>query len=145
MNSSPAFTSSTAITLPIYSGPWDKAQAAHLVRRTHFGNKINDLNQIRLAGSADDAVDLIITEAQNTVLPVDPSWYGNGGSSNILNMYDIQFRWMDQMYDGGLLERMVLFWSNHFAVSYNNMNDLPGKAPGSYVSHVYKYVIIGNV
>ncbi|HCD53286.1 MAG TPA: hypothetical protein DEQ34_12620 [Balneolaceae bacterium] len=140
MNSSPAFTSSTAITLPIYSGPWDKAQAAHLVRRTHFGNKINDLNQIRLAGSADDAVDLIITEAQNTVLPVDPSWYGNGGSSNILNMYDIQFRWMDQMYDGGLLERMVLFWSNHFAVSYNNMNDLPGKAPGSYVSHVYKYV-----
>ncbi len=122
-----------------YSGSWNKTTASHLVRRTHFGNKINDLNRVRSLGSAENAVNTLVDEAVSAVLPDDPAWYNNSTSGDILDIYDIQFRWMDRMYNGGLLERMMLFWSNHFAVSYQNMNDLPGKAPQSYASHIYKY------
>lgn len=126
-------------SLDAYQGTWGKAQAAHLTRRTHFGNKVSDLNRLRSLGSATNAANVLVDEASSLVLPDDPSWYSNSNSGNILDMYDIQFRWMDRMYNGGLMERMMLFWSNHFAVSYQNMNDLPGKAPNSYASHFYKY------
>ncbi len=122
-----------------YSGTWGKAQAAHLVRRTHFGNRIKDLNRLRSAGNPTTAVNALVDEALIQPLPDDPSWFKNGTSGNVLDVYDIQFLWMDNMYDGGLLSKMILFWTNHFAVSYNNMNALPDKAPNSYASHMYKY------
>lgn len=125
-------------TLPPFQGTWDKAKAAHLTRRTHFGNKISDLNRLRAAGSAANAVQALINEAKQHILPDDPSWY-TAGSGNVLDMYEIQFQWMNRMYDGAFMERMMLFWSNHFAVSYQNMNDMPGKSPNRYVSHMYKY------
>ena len=143
MNSSPSFVhslTSTSTGLPAYIGSWGKTQAAHLVRRTHFGNKVSDLNRIRSFSNATNAAQTLVDEAKNAVLPDDPSWFANNNSGNILDMYDIQFRWMDAMYQGGFLSKMLLFWTNHFAVSYQNMNDLPGKAPNSYTSHMYKYV-----
>ncbi|MBO6525147.1 MAG: DUF1800 domain-containing protein [Balneolaceae bacterium] len=140
MNSTSLFKKTHSSSLDSYEGPWGKAQAAHLTRRTHFGNKISDLNRLRALGSAENAVNAIVDEAAAAILPDDPSWYNSGTSGDILDMYDIQFRWMDRMYNGGLMERMMLFWSNHFAVSYQNMNDLPGKAPNSYASHIYKYM-----
>lgn len=139
-NSIPFIKNKAATGLTEYAGEWGKTQAAHLVRRTHFGNKINDLNRIRILGSASAAATTLVDEAASAILPDDPSWFNNGNSGDILDMYDIQFRWMDGMYDGGLLERMMLFWTNHFAVSYQNMNDLPGKASNSYASHMFKYV-----
>ena len=101
--------------------------------------KVNDLNYARSLGSAANAADGIISRALSTPLPDDPQWFKNGNSGDILDMYDIQFRWMDLMYNGGLIERMLLFWSNHFAVSYQNMNALPDKAGNSYASHMYVY------
>ncbi len=143
MNSTPSVVTkrtTQSIGLPTYNGPWEKAQASHLVRRTHFGNKINDLNRVRSFDNATEAATILVNEAKNAVLPDDPNWFASGNSGDILDMYDIQFQWMDGMYNGGFLERMLLFWTNHFAVSYQNMNDLPGKAPNSYASHMYKYV-----
>ncbi len=143
MNSTPSVVSSTisqSIGLPTYNGPWGKAQASHLVRRTHFGNKINDLNRVRSFQDASQAASTIVDDAINAVLPDDPTWFSSGNSGDILDMYDIQFSWMDGMYNGGFLSKMLLFWTNHFAVSYQNMNDLPGKAPNSYASHMFKYV-----
>lgn len=142
MNSTPSVvtTATQNIGLPAYNGPWGKAQAAHLVRRTHFGNKISDLNRIRSFENAAVAAATLVDEAANAILPDDPTWFTNNNSGDIIDMYDIQFRWMDGMYSGGLLDKMLLFWTNHFAVSYQNMNDLPGKAPNSYASHMYKYV-----
>lgn len=125
--------------LETYQGPWTKNQAAHLVRRTHVGLKISDLNYVRGFESAGEAVSSLVDNAANTPLPDDPQWFTQGNSGNVLDVYDIQFRWMDGMYTGGLQERMQLFWSNHFAVSYSNMNALPDKADNSYASHIYKY------
>lgn len=122
-----------------YSGPWNKPQASHLVRRTHIGLKINNLNYARSFPNSTDAVNAIVDNAISTPLPDDPQWFSNNNSGDVQDIYDIQFRWMDDMYNGGLLQRMMLFWSNHFAVSYSNMNALPDKASNSYSSHMYKY------
>jgi len=122
-----------------YSGPWTKKEAAHLVRRTHFGVKVNDINFLRSFTDAGSAVDMLVENAISSPLPDDPQWYSSGLSGDVLDVYDIQFRWMDQMYNKGLKERMILFWSNHFAVSYSNMNALPEKAGSSYASHMYNY------
>jgi len=125
--------------LETYTGSWTKTQASHLIRRTHLGMKVNDLNYARSFSNATDAVNAIVDNAVSTPLPDDPQWYSNGNSGDVNDVYDIQFRWMDGMFNSGLLERMVLFWSNHFAVSYSNMNELTVKASGSYASHMYKY------
>ncbi|MDV7391122.1 DUF1800 family protein, partial [Arthrospira platensis SPKY1] len=114
-------------------------QARHLVSRTHFGPRSRDVVAVLQAGSAAAAVDYILDRAQNTPLPDAPTWYRSGNSGNVLHMYSVQFEWMSRIYNGGLLERVMLFWSNHFAVSHNNMNDLRGKAPNSYASHMYDY------
>lgn len=126
--------------LTVFTGDWTREQAAHLVRRTHIGNAINDVNRARLRLTASAATDDIIQRAAGYVLPENPAWFFRSPSSDINHLYDTQFRMMNQFYAGGLESRMLLFWTNHFAVSYNNMNDLPGKAPGSWVSHVYSYV-----
>ncbi|MCA1802279.1 MAG: DUF1800 domain-containing protein [Rhodothermaceae bacterium] len=125
--------------LPPFNGSWTKVQAAHLVRRTHFGIRTNNLNFVRSFPNATQAVTALVNNAKSTPLPDNPQWFNSGTSGNILHMYDTQFRWMDSMYNGGLLQRMMLFWSNHFAVSYSNMNALPDKAGNSYASHMYKY------
>ncbi len=132
-----AGTMSTGLTP--YTGIWSREQAAHLVRRTHFGMRTNNLNYVRSFPNANLAVTAMVDTARNTPLPDNPQWYNSGNSGNVLHIYDTQFRWMDTMYSGGLLQRMMLFWSNHFAVSYSNMNALPDKASGSYASHMYKY------
>lgn len=129
----------TTNSLEVYNGPWTKKEAVHLVRRSHFGVSISDINALLNAGSCENAVDQIIQKAQNTPLPDYPSWFQAGPSSDILDMYDIQFGWMESMVNGGLLDRMKLFWSNHFAVSYNNMNALHIKARRSYANHMLNY------
>ena len=40
------------------------------------------------------------------------------------------------MFNGGLLEKMMLFWSNHFVVGYNSVS---GKANSSYANHMNNY------
>lgn len=130
----------TLASLVSFTGEWTRRQATHLVRRTYFGNTVSDVNAIRTYNSAQTAVNAILNTAINSVLPADPSWFSRGNSSNIDHLYDIQFRLINQFYSEGLRGRMVLFWTNFFAVSYNNMNDLPGKAPNSYVSHIFNYV-----
>lgn len=129
----------TTNSLATYNGPWTKKEALHLVRRSHFGVSISDLNALLSAGNCENAVNQIIDKALNTPLPDYPSWYLAGASSDIQDMYDIQFQWMDSMVNGGLLDRMKLFWSNHFAVSYNNMNALHIKARRSYANHMLNY------
>jgi|AntRauMFilla1563_2_1112583.scaffolds.fasta_scaffold01746_3 hypothetical protein len=129
----------TTNSLAVYTGPWTKTEAAHLVRRTHFGLSINDLNATLSAGNSENAVNQILEKALNTPLPDYPGWFLQGPSSDILDMYDIQFGWMDSMVSGGLLDRMKLFWSNHFAVSYNNNNALQVKAKNSYANHMLNY------
>src|SRR6185369_6058924 len=55
----PLRTSSTNSTLAPYAGPWTRTEVIHLLRRTTFGLKNDDINTL-LALSSGAAVDLLI-------------------------------------------------------------------------------------
>ncbi|MGB3542933.1 DUF1800 domain-containing protein [Rubrivirga sp.] len=101
-----------------YTGPWTADRAAHLVRRTHFGASRPDVVGALVAGSPDRAVGAMIEDATSRPLPDRPRWAnsttGNGGD-NIQRLYEWQRAWYAEMADGGLREKMTLFWHDHFA------------------------------
>lgn len=123
-----------------YTGPWDTARAAHLLRRTGFGAKKSDIDT--LAGlSASQAVDYILTVPNtqpappvnnyNDVIndpnvPFGQTWVTQPFSSfdaNINNARGLSLRcwWIGLMLNDGphIREKMTLFWHNHFATEAN--------------------------
>ncbi len=128
-------------TLTPYSGPWGKAQAAHLLRRTGFGVKKSDLDLVLGLGSADMAVAHILDV--DTVPPAPPvNNYNNANFTDpvvpsgqvwlnaAFNLdaepYRVEsFRgwWYDLMLheNASIRERMTLFWHNHFATQTNKV------------------------
>lgn len=123
-----------------YTGPWDTARAAHLLRRTGFGAKKSDIDA--LAGlSASQAVDYILTVPNtqpappvnnyNDVIndpnvPFGQTWVTQPFSNfdaNINNARGLSLRcwWIGLMLNDGphIREKMTLFWHNHFATEAN--------------------------
>lgn len=121
-------------TLEPYQGPWGRAQAAHLLRRTGFGVKKSDLDLI-LSLDLNAAVDKILTPPASVPAPpvnnynnpdlTDPdvpegeTWI-NAPYSDSAEGHRIE-SWRGWWYDlmlveeASILERMTLFWHNHFA------------------------------
>ena len=101
-----------------YAGPWTATQAAHLVRRTHFGASRTDVVGALVAGSADRAATAILEDATSRPLPDEPRWAGSttgNNGDNIQRLYEWQRAWYAEMGSGGLREKMTLFWHDHFA------------------------------
>jgi uncharacterized protein (DUF1800 family) len=122
-----------------YSGPWTKAQAAHLLRRTTFGLKKAQLDQMLALGNANAAVDAILTVPTTAPAPpinnynnydVDPPVIDPEvplGETWINAPYSLEFEgyrieswrgwWLNRMIEGeaNIQEKMSLFWHNHFA------------------------------
>lgn len=121
-------------SLSPYNGPWGYAQVAHLLRRTGFGLRKTELNQL-LAMDRESAVQLLL---QNTgPLPSPPvNNYNNPDFTDPVipsgqvwttapflleaEPYRVEsWRcwWTDLMLQQqtSVLERMTLFWHNHFA------------------------------
>jgi len=124
-----------------YQGPWTKAQAAHLLRRTTFGLNKAHLDQMLAFGNATAAVDAILTVPTT---PPDPpiNNYSNGmytdpavpqGQTWINAPYDVEAEgyrieswrgwWLDRMVEGdaNIQEKMTLFWHNHFATQTTSL------------------------
>jgi uncharacterized protein (DUF1800 family) len=117
-----------------YSGNWGNAQVLHLLRRTLFGVKQSELDTFK-AMSMNNAVDALLNvsttqpsppvNAYNSGTATDPdvpagqTWVNSPISPN----YSFQRRrsvknwWTGLMInqDSTILEKMVLFWHNHFA------------------------------
>lgn len=132
----PFSTARTNSTLESYAGPWTRAEAIHLLRRTTFGLKNSDVNTL-LALTPGQAVDLLIDSVPSTppdaplnnynavvndttgVLP-DQTWvmaaYGDG-NINGQRLFSFKSWWLSLMLEEKLnmREKMVLFWHNHFA------------------------------
>lgn len=124
-----------------YQGPWTKAQAAHLLRRTTFGLKKAHLDQMLALGNAADAVDAIL--AVPTAVPAPPvNNYNNtdysdpnvpSGQTWVDAPFDVDaegFRieswrgwWLNRMVDAdaNIQEKMTLFWHNHFATQTTSL------------------------
>ncbi len=122
-----------------YQGPWTKAEAAHLLRRTTFGLSKVHLDQMLALGTADAAVDAIL-DVPTTPLAPPINNYNNPGATPpyidpvvpsgqtwVNAPYDVEAEgyrieswrgwWLDRMVEGdaNIQEKMTLFWHNHFA------------------------------
>ncbi|MFK8101058.1 MAG: DUF1800 family protein [Saprospiraceae bacterium] len=118
-----------------YSGPWKFEQAAHLLRRTIFGP-----TKARILQAVNDGMETTITKLLGATAPVDPpiyydfsddptagigeTWVDKPLDGNITGIYFSRAKtlwawWNRQMRenDQTILEKMSLFWHNHFVVA----------------------------
>ncbi|MEO0469769.1 MAG: DUF1800 domain-containing protein [Bacteroidota bacterium] len=125
-------------SLASYTGPWTFDEAAHLLRRTLFGTRHNEITQA-VSDGLDNTLDRLMTTGlepdppvnayfQNDIdVPIGQSWVdapfsaGTNGYRRITLM-----AWsMGQMINQpvSIREKMLLFWHNHFAVEAGVVND----------------------
>lgn len=120
-----------------YNGPWGFDQAAHLLRRTTFGVRKGDVDQLVALGSADAAVDFILDVPVDAPAPpinnynnpdfTDPDVPSGQTWVNALPDFTGQAEgyrieswrgwWLQHMVESEphIREKMTLFWHNHFA------------------------------
>ncbi|MBK8153554.1 MAG: DUF1800 domain-containing protein [Saprospiraceae bacterium] len=139
--SSPAMMPSRAAALPImggldpFSGTWNYATAAHLLRRAMFGPTHAQINQAVSDGlnktldklmqpTPEPAPPLNYGFAQDVSAPVGETWVDKPGDPTIQGLFQSRdnslHAWiMENIFNEGvsLTEKMMLFWHNHFVVS----------------------------
>lgn len=114
------------------------AQARHLLARTGFGASPTDIGRF-MGMSANDAVDVILSEAMTEPSRPMPDWvddwkypanviYYLGDTATDLfytqrsiDLEELTTWWLAEMVQtpSPLTERMVLFWHDHFATSFS--------------------------
>ena len=129
-----------------YTGIWGTNEIIHLLKRTMFGAKKTDVDFFGAMGVT-QAVDYLlnVSTAQsqplppvkdypNSTDPLDPdnaiaagqTWVNTNttdGGSNFRRILSFKNWWMGQMVnqERNLLEKMTLFWHNHFATQTNDI------------------------
>jgi len=128
--------SRTTSTLSEYAGTWSDQQVRHLLRRTMFGIKEDDVNTL-LGMTMSDAVDYMLNNspaapapplnnytasgnADPTGVPAGQTWVNapiGDGNLNAERQVSYKAWWFGLMVNQNLsiLEKMVFFWHNHFA------------------------------
>ncbi len=129
-----------------YTGPWTSNEVIHLLKRTMFGAKPEDVSFFK-AMTMSQAVDTLLTvpavppappikNYDNTnIPPADPDTTVSQGNTWVnVNSYDgdVNFRrrqsfkswWTGLMInqDRNILEKMTLFWHNHFATQSDDID-----------------------
>ncbi|MFK7933788.1 MAG: DUF1800 family protein, partial [Saprospiraceae bacterium] len=140
--STPSFTAGSSLNP--YSGTWDFAQAAHLLRRAMFAPTYEDIKTAVADGLEATLDKLFATQplpdpplntyfADDPLVPIGETWVNADHSSNNQNgVFTRGYRkaslnvWtLGMMRDEGvsIREKMTLFWHNHFATGdLNNPN-----------------------
>ncbi|MBP6334556.1 MAG: DUF1800 domain-containing protein [Bacteroidia bacterium] len=139
--------SRTQTGLTPYAGPWTITEVRHLLKRTMFGARKNDINYF-LGLSPAAAVSEILEQINHPVytppsLPLnnyygsitDPNcatglaWPGTPDSFGSVSTYfhrkkSLKSWWISQMLNQprSIREKMVLFWANHFVVELDILN-----------------------
>lgn len=155
----------TTTGLAIYTGVWTKAEITHLLKRTMFGSRISDINYFATK-TMGEAVDELLNPVAPLPAPPLKDYDGVTGATtpdndvangatwinSVSNDGTIQSRrrasfkkwWMGCMLqqDRSILEKMTLFWHNHFATEtvdvsnanflYKHANLLRTKALGNF-------------
>ncbi len=134
-----------------YAGEWTTTEVVHLLKRTLFGVKVDDLNYF-LTLSMSDAVDQLLTPtAVPATVPLnsyssngytDPTgvaawdtWINTGVDfpdtvMNTNRLDSLKCWWIGQMLNENrsIHEKLTLFWHNHFAVdSLLHITDIPAR------------------
>ncbi len=127
---------SIATYLPDSAKPWAQARARHLFRRAAFGTSQDKVDAALLL-SPQELVNQLVDEALVKPLSPLPSWgnwsiqnYDTNGVRDFDLIYTHYFEWsyerLVEMIGGGLREKMVLFWSNHFVTEFEEYQTPPG-------------------
>ena len=124
-------------TLAPYVGPWGYAQAAHLLRRCLFGPTRPDI----LAAAASNLTGVlngllavpaapsppVSVSAADTSVAIGQTWTAQAFDQNFEGVRRASLRdwWLGQLLAPGasLVEKMTLFWHNHFVVELNDIGD----------------------
>jgi uncharacterized protein (DUF1800 family) len=113
-----------------YAQPLSAAQAAHLLRRATFGPTPDQIKAFT-GLTPDQAVQRLLTDQPTPPPPVDPDtgktfhdqpWVKDGNAKRFVY---VKSWWLGQMLNqpATLLEKMALFWSNHFVTNATTVND----------------------
>jgi uncharacterized protein (DUF1800 family) len=140
----PVSKKSTSLSLDQYTGNWTEVEIKHLINRTMFGVRQQDINTLS-AMTMQESVDLLLsapaailnpplnnyTSAGNqdvTGVPAGETWidadFGSAGL-NFSRAESLKSWWIGQMINQGLsiIEKMLLFWHNHFATQVLVLED----------------------
>ncbi|MFY0605369.1 MAG: DUF1800 domain-containing protein [Cyclobacteriaceae bacterium] len=124
-----------------FSGEWTQRHASHLLRRTLFGPKISELKVASTLGLDATVERLFETQSMpspplnsqfdgdpNT--PIGETWINNPfvPGSEFHRKKSFRSWWLNQIrtQSMSIREKMVLFWSNHFAIELDVANDTRG-------------------
>jgi len=114
------------LSLQPNTAPLTERQAYHLLRRAHFGASPEHV-QALVGQPADQAAQQLIDQTIQAGLPEDPSWANNYPMGYGDEAYfDMSIDWFFEstgnifknVGQNPLAEMMLLFWHNHFAVSF---------------------------
>src|SRR2546421_5710996 len=128
-----------------YTGAWGKAEVAHLLKRTMFGSKKSDIDYFKsktMIQTVDELLAVpssvpappvknydntgIVAGDPDTSVPQGQTWVNintNDGTANNRRTSSLKSWWLGQMLNQqrNVLEKMVLFWHNHFATETNDI------------------------
>lgn len=138
----------TSTGLTPYTGPWTEAEVFHLLRRTTFGLTQQSVSILKSMSGADEAVNFLLYVTQYPYTrpvnwyepeyhdtqgcPYGESWVtwpsaddGNPTTAFYRTDYSMKPWWIGQMINQNpdLLEKMTLFWANHFGTRTYEFND----------------------
>ncbi len=133
LTENPHPTTLTGSLIP-YSGPWTEKEAAHLLRRTTFGPTKDMIVKAQSQGLQATLQELLnvklptpplnYSATNDPEVPIGSSWIppvdqspANGINPYRYNSITAWFIWKLQSTEISILEKMVLFWHNHFVVS----------------------------
>jgi uncharacterized protein (DUF1800 family) len=141
-----------------YTGPWEYEQAAHLLRRTMFGPRHQEI-KIAAAAGLQTTVNQLFTELalpdppinynfeNDPNVPIGATWVNapyTAGVNAIRNYRNLSLRvWTAEqlLFEGvSIREKLTLFWHNHFGVSnigdpkfwYQHITTLRANAWGNF-------------
>lgn len=134
----PAGLARTTSALAPYAGTWGYAQAAHLLRRCLFGPTRTEI-MTATASSLTAVLSGLLTapatapappvnvSATDTSVPIGQTWTAQVFDQSFEGVRRTSLRdwWLGQVLGQGttLVEKMTLFWHNHFVVELGNLND----------------------
>lgn len=129
-----------------YESPLTFEEAQHLLRRAQYGGAA-DTAQSFVGRNASDLVDELVDAALSSPLPEPPHWHDaflppNGSSDAVFDAYfrntnrwgnEFASDWFLALLNGGLRERMAVFWHDHFVTERETYFFAP---------MIYKYVTL---
>lgn len=108
---------------------WTEEEAAHLLNRTTFHVSPEDVQAAIALGKKEAVRRLIAGEplrGNKTLLPPIEEVKADGKELKADNITDLQTYWLYRMTvsDTPLVEKMTLFWHDHFATSYRKVGEI---------------------